>query len=141
MSGYYIDTSVLGAYYCPEALSDRAEAILTILDEPVISTLSEIEFTSLLAKKVRLRELTKARAQAVLLRFHSHIEGRFYRKLALDTFHYIKASDWLASFKTALHTLDALHLALANIEELTLITADKGMLKAARRFSIAVRDW
>jgi len=35
----YVDTSVLGAYYCPEKLSSAAEAALRLIDEPVISIL------------------------------------------------------------------------------------------------------
>jgi predicted nucleic acid-binding protein len=33
----YVDTSVLGAYYCPEKLSSAAEAALRVIDEPIIS--------------------------------------------------------------------------------------------------------
>jgi predicted nucleic acid-binding protein len=38
---YYIDTSVIVAYYCPEALSDKAEDFLSKIDRPNISSLTE----------------------------------------------------------------------------------------------------
>lgn len=47
----YIDTSVLGAYYCPEPLSGAAEAALLELRDPCISPLTEVEFASLVARK------------------------------------------------------------------------------------------
>lgn len=53
----YVDTSVLGAYYCPEPLSGAAEAALLALRDPCISPLTEVEFTSLVARKRRLKEL------------------------------------------------------------------------------------
>ena len=40
---YYIDTSVLAAYYCPEALSDKAEEVITSEAIPVISQLTRLE--------------------------------------------------------------------------------------------------
>ena len=40
----YIDTSVLGAYYCPEPSSATAENALRQIAVPVISTLTEVEF-------------------------------------------------------------------------------------------------
>ena len=40
----YADTSVLVAYYCPEPLSEKAEALLTTHEQPVISALAEVEF-------------------------------------------------------------------------------------------------
>ena len=46
----YIDTSVLGAYYCPEPGSVAAEKALLRIEGPVISALSEVEFVSLVSK-------------------------------------------------------------------------------------------
>lgn len=42
----YIDTSVLGAYYCPEPESGEAEAALRRIESPVVGVLSEVEFSS-----------------------------------------------------------------------------------------------
>jgi hypothetical protein len=56
--GTYIDTSVLGAYYCPEPLSMNAETASRRIKIPVISVLSEVEFTSLISRK--RRSTTKA---------------------------------------------------------------------------------
>ncbi|MBI2801382.1 MAG: PIN domain-containing protein [Gammaproteobacteria bacterium] len=59
----YIDTGILGAYYCPEPLSPIAENALRQVNAPVISVLSEVEFCSLIARKRRLRELSERQAR------------------------------------------------------------------------------
>ncbi len=69
--------------------------------------------------------------------FHTE-EHSFYRILSLNNTHYQLASNWIEQFSTALRTLDALHLAVASLENLKLVTADKGFAKAARYFGLDV---
>lgn len=134
----YVDTSVLGAYYCSEQLSAAAEKALRRIQSPVISTLSEVEFASLIAKKRRLGELNEAQAQEILDLFSTHVAEGSYRRIALTTDHYLKARELIGSAKIALHTLDALHLSLAITEHLSLMTADKDLARAARGLKNAV---
>jgi predicted nucleic acid-binding protein len=129
----YVDTSVLGAYYCPEPLSDAAEAALLRLQEPCISPLTEVEFASLIARKRRLRELSEREAAEVLRLFGQHAADGHYRRLSLGADHFLRARDLLAAMKSALTTLDALHLAVALSVGLPLLTADRGLASAARR--------
>src|SRR6266516_2554056 len=100
----YVDTSILGAYYCPEPLSAAAEKALRQFKTPVISVLSEVEFCTL---------------------FSNHVAEGFYRRISLNTEHFIKARLLVASMDSSLRTLDALHLAAALAEGLTLVTADR----------------
>ena len=73
----YVDTSVLGAYYCPGPLSSAAEAALVRLQEPCISPLTEVEFASLIARKRRLGELGEREAGEVIRLFGQHVaDGR-----------------------------------------------------------------
>ena len=53
----YVDTSVLGACYCPEALSAAAERALRAIEAPVISSLTGVELASLVARRHRARTL------------------------------------------------------------------------------------
>ena len=69
----YIDTSVLGAYYCPEALSSAVEEALRKIEAPVISMLSELEFCSLIAKKRWLKELNALQSRRILDLFGNHV--------------------------------------------------------------------
>jgi uncharacterized protein len=134
----YIDTSVLGAYYCPESLSAAAETALRQIKNPVISLLSEVEFCSLLSRKWRLKELTERQMSAVLDLFGTHVAEGFYRRVALTTEHFLSARKLVASKLGSLRTLDGLHLAAALAENLPLVTADQDLAKAAKRHKSAV---
>jgi predicted nucleic acid-binding protein len=129
----YIDTSILGAYYCPEPLSAGAEDALRRLKTPVISVLSEVEFCSMISKKCRLKELKKRQAKEILDLFSSHVAEGFYRRISLNTEHFISARGLVASMDSSLRTLDALHLAAAFAEALTLMTTDREFARAAKR--------
>lgn len=129
----YVDTSILGAYYCPEVLSAAAEEALRRIEAPVISILSELEFCSLIAKKLRLRELNASQARKILDLFADHVAEGFYRRMSLTAEHYLKARQFIAEMRIPLHTLDALHLAAAALEALPLLTADKVLAAAAKR--------
>jgi predicted nucleic acid-binding protein len=134
----YVDTSVLGAYYCPEALSSAAEDALREIEAPVISGLSELEFCSLIAKKRRLKELTAQQSQKTLDLFGNHVSEGFYRRMSLTAEHYLKARELIGSTRIPLHTLDALHLAAALTETLAILTADRGLAAAAKRHKCKV---
>ena len=132
----YVDTSILGAYYCPEPLSAAAEQALLKVEDPVISSLTEVEFFSLVAKKYRLKELTEPKARRALETFTAHVADGNFRRLTLTAEHYAKARSLIGSLNTSLHTLDALHLALAASERLPLLTADGTLAAAARKFRV-----
>lgn len=129
----YVDTSVLGAYYCPEPLSSVAEAALLRLHEACISPLTELEFASLVARKRRLKELNEREAGEVLRLFGQHVADGYYRRLSLGTEHFFRARDLVASMASALSTLDALHLSVALSAGVPLLTADNDFARAARR--------
>ena len=105
---------------------------------PVISSLSEVEFASLIAKKRRLKEINAAQAQEILDLFSAHIAEGSLRRITVTTEHFLKARQLIAGPKIVLHTLDALHLSLAITENLSLMTADRGLAKAAKRHKSAV---
>jgi uncharacterized protein len=132
----YIDTSVLVAYYCPEALSEAAQAEIRRARPPAISALTEVEFRSALARKVRIGELDEALAREVLSTFRLHrIEG-VYRVVAIEARQYVMASEWIEAFRSPLRTLDALHLAAAFSNGLKLVTADRALAQSAKLFGV-----
>jgi uncharacterized protein len=134
----YIDTSVLGAYYCPELLSTAAEDALRQIKTPVISVLSEAELCSLISRKRRLREVNERQAKDILDLFGNHVVEGFFRRISLSTEHFIKARQLVASMDKSLRTLDALHLAAAITESIILLTADRDFAKSAKRFKCGV---
>ena len=132
----YIDTSVLAAYYCPESLSDQGEAILLNTEEPAISHLAEVEFRSALARKIREQILTTGDGNRVYAVFQTHIRQNSYTHLRIEPRHYSIARDWISQFRTPLRTLDALHLAIASENSISVLTADNGLASAAALLSI-----
>lgn len=64
----YIDTSVLTAVYTSEQASLKAQKALQQC-EPVISSLTRLEFASAVSKKHRMGSFSKEEAQGVLQLF------------------------------------------------------------------------
>ena len=134
----YIDTDVLTAYYYPEPLSRAVEQQLTALSQPVISTLTEVELCSVIAKKVRQREIKRVHAERLLGQFLIHRDSGFYSVVPLQTEHFRLARDWLATLSTTLRTQDALHLAVAVVAKLPLMTADRSFASAATKLGARI---
>ncbi|MEA2108482.1 MAG: type II toxin-antitoxin system VapC family toxin [Pseudomonadota bacterium] len=121
----YVDTSVLVGYYCPEALSSQAEELSREQIKPGLSSLTEVEFASAVAKKVRQRELSRIDGNRILAKFVSHVKAELFQMIPVEDHHWQLARGWIGLFATALRTLDALHLAIASDKELPLVTSDK----------------
>jgi predicted nucleic acid-binding protein len=132
----YVDTSVLIAYYCPEPLSQEAEAFLTTNVQPTISALTEIELFSAVSKKVRTKEMKRNDAGRVVARFLADIDNGYYSYLPVEATHYRLARDWVGMFSLPLRTLDALHLAISSSEGLEIVTTDPGLFKSAKALSL-----
>jgi hypothetical protein len=132
----YIDTSVLVAYYCPESISAKAEKIIIKADVPVISPLSEVEFASALARKIREGQISIESSKKILNEFKSHTHQLLFKKVIIDTDCYNLAFSWLSGNDIPLATLDSLHLAAASLNNLKMVTADKQLSKAARKLGI-----
>ena len=133
---HYIDTSVLAAFYLPEAGSAKAQKFYAGLSEAAVSTLTEVEFHSAIARRVRMNDLSRDNALKAISQFKVHIEDRLYRMAAVEQRDYMLARDWLATFYTPLRTLDALHLAVAFSNDFRLVTADKVLARSAKHFGV-----
>lgn len=133
----YFDTSALMPYYREEASSSRVQALLQRQHKPVlISHLTQVEFASALARWVRSEELSEQQANRVETAFYEDIsEGRF-QVLSLTPNHYARAAHWLLTRRTAMRTLDALHLACAAAHETTLVSLDETQCRAAGHFGL-----
>ncbi len=132
----YIDTSVLAAYYCPEALSRKVEKIMIKYSQPAISLLTEVEIFSAISRKVQEGSLDRTDGDRIIAKFFDHIDGEMYTKIFIKTHHYRLARDWIGQFKMPLRSLDAIHLAVASLEECRFITADKHLFKSAKALGL-----
>jgi predicted nucleic acid-binding protein len=133
----YLDTSILGSYYCPESLSAMVNRAMVSIDEAVISPLVDLEFHSLLAMKVRSRNLERQAANSALAQFHLHLIEQFYQFVDIGSVEFELARGWLGKFTTSLRTLDALHLAAAKSNDLDLFTTDKILAASASHFGVS----
>jgi predicted nucleic acid-binding protein len=128
---------VLVAYYCPEVLSEKAEAFLTGHKQPAISALIELELFSAISRKVQEKGMNHRDAGRVTAKFISHLNGDYFVYLPVEKHHFRLARDWIGTFRLNLRTLDALHLAIASSEGLSLVTADKSLMKSAKRLGLS----
>ena len=133
----YLDTSVLVAYYCPEPLSEKVEAFITAQIRPKISALTEVEMYSALSKKVREKLMDRKDASRVIAQFISHVDNQYFTYLPVEALHFRLARDWIGVFKFSLRTLDALHLAIASSEGLSIVTTDQSLVKSAKGLGLS----
>lgn len=134
----YFDTSLLVPYYCPEPLSQVAERTLRGDSRPTISDLVEVEFFSALAKKIREKQMAATDAAKTGEQFQAHLHAGMYTRIAIQRRHYETARNLVARFTLPLRALDALHLAVADVEDLRLATADEDLSRSARSLGVAV---
>ena len=127
----YVDTSVLAAYYCPEPLSEIVEARLTDGSVLVLSRLVQTELASAVALKVRTARMSEGDARAALHVHDLQTDEGVFELVALRDGDLKTATGWLRRLDTSLRTLDGLHLAIAQREELVLLTADVRLAAAA----------
>ena len=132
----YIDTSALVAYYCPELMSEAIERRLLSITRPSISYLTDVEIASAISRKIHDEELTPSDGNRILNLYQSHINQHLFSWLPLDLSHFQMAKSWIAQFSTALRTLDALHLAVAQTNALPVLSLDRQLLEAAEYFGI-----
>jgi predicted nucleic acid-binding protein len=132
----YIDTSLLVAFYCPERLSRAVQRKLLSADKLVISPLVEVELYSAVAAKVRTREITGASGSQILDQFRKHLADGHYDIVPIEPSEYAMARDWIGRFSSPLRAPDAIHLAAAFDNDLTLLTADKALALAAKHFGV-----
>ncbi|HPD15860.1 MAG TPA: type II toxin-antitoxin system VapC family toxin [Planctomycetota bacterium] len=135
----YLDTSLLAAYYCPEPLSTAVQKAILETASPTISPLVEIEFCSAVALKVRTREFDGATANKVVSLFRLHVTDHRYAIVPIEAREYDLAREWIGRFAVPLRALDALHLAAAFANDLTLLTTDKPLARCAQQFGVKHR--
>lgn len=134
----YLDTSVVVAYYVPEALSTRAQSIYTAQSAPTISELVELEFFAALSLRLRTGDLERTQAERVASLFLSHLDGGWYTRIHLHAGHYLAARGFIARFDLPLKSPDALHLAVSASERLSLVTADRQLARNAESLGLEV---
>ena len=138
MSGLYLDTSVLVAYYTPEAFSAQAEAVIAGTTDRVVSPLCLSEANAALRAKVFLGTLSQPHAIAARDRLREHYAGGFFRTVPIDDHAFETAANIVWQLTVKMRTLDALHLVAAQSAGLHFATADARLRDAARAAQVVV---
>ena len=136
----YFDTSFLAPLVLPEATSDAiAEYVRGLPAEQfTVSHWTRVEFSSLIAREVRMGGLDAEAAAQADARFESMVDESFAVILPnADDFNLAK--EYLGHYETGLRAGDALHLAIAGNRRAEVIySLDKSLLKAGKRLGLTV---
>ncbi|WP_297451905.1 type II toxin-antitoxin system VapC family toxin [Ferrovum sp.] len=130
----YFDTSFVAPLILEEVVSEKIEAFLTKLPagDLCISHWTRVEFSSLIAREVRMGGLPESDALQAIAQFDELVTDSF-QVVAPGVADYGLAKEYIAHFATKLRAGDALHLAIAhNNGAKTLYTLDEGLLHAAK---------
>ena len=136
----YFDTSFLAPLVLPESTSEKIAAFVRRLpvEELTVSHWTRVEFSSLIARDVRMSVLDAAAGARADARFEAMVEASFAVLLPnADVFGLAKRH--LGKFNTGLRAGDALHLAIAgNRQAEAFYSLDKGPLMAGRLLDLPV---
>jgi predicted nucleic acid-binding protein len=138
MSVLYCDTSVLVAYYVPEAHSSKSENVLEGHAQRVVSTLVLAEASSALRRKIHDKALARADGQAAYDDLRQDVASGLFRLIEIERRHFDHAAQSMWTTKERLRTLDALHLAAAALDGMHIATADSVMAKAGKDLGVTV---
>ncbi len=137
---YYLDTSFITPLLLNEATSAAVEAFVGNLPagSSYISHWTVLEFASVIAREVRLKNLADADARTVLREFDRLINESL--SVLLPTVgDFSLARDYIEHFSTGLRGGDALHLAVAaNHGAKKILTLDGGFLDAGKILKLPV---
>ena len=136
----YFDTSFLAPLILPEATSDKIAAFIRRLPpgEFTLSHWTRVEFSSLIAREVRLGGLDAQAAARADARFEAMVDESF-TVLLPDADDFGLAKRYLGQFVTGLRAGDALHLAVASNHRAAVIySLDRTLLKAGKLLDLPV---
>jgi len=103
----------------------------------VVSDFGAAEFSSPVARRVRMQDLTRNDGQLAFLHFDTWA-ARSARRQAITTADIGAADRILRRLDVNLRTPDAIRIAITQRLEATLVTFDSGMAAAARALGMAV---
>jgi hypothetical protein len=136
----YFDTSFLVPLVLPEMTSDRIAAFIRELkvEQFTVSHWTRVEFSSLIAREVRMGGLDAQAAAQADARFEVMVNASF-AVLLPNADDFSLAKQYLGKFETRLRAGDAFHLAIAsNHRAGTIYSLDKTLLKAGTTLGLPV---
>ena len=134
----YLDASLLVALFVIDPASARAEAYLST--HPAIIVVSDFgsaEYASAIARRVRIGDLSREEGQLALSHFDIWAARSALRQ-EITAADIGTAERILRRLDINLRTPDAIHIAIAERVDATLVTFDLGMAAGARALGVSV---
>lgn len=135
----YLDTSFIVPLLVHESASEQITSIIQriTVNELAISSWTIVEFSSVIARKVRMREFNESVAIETIKLFQQEIVA--ICQIILPTVNDCDlARHFIEDFRTGLRAGDALPLAIAKNRDLPIYTLNLGLAKAANLLNIQV---
>jgi predicted nucleic acid-binding protein len=133
---FYLDTSVLISSYLPDVHTAKVLAFLGKNSGFAVSYWSDLEFRGALGVLVRQKLITAEQAEQVLEQYQTHRKDGSYSLVELTSKHFQAALDSFPSFEAPLKSADALHVGIARVEKLKLVTLDEKQARVASQVKV-----
>lgn len=132
----YLDASALVALLVIDAHNERAKnALRGAREDLIVSNLSVAEFSSVIARRVRTRELTASEARVAFENIDAWC-ARYSRAEEIDRSDFARAIVLMRRLDSPLRTPDALHISIAQRIGSALLTFDKALANVASSLDI-----
>lgn len=134
----YFDTSFLAPLVINEDSSEALEAYVLALppEELVTSAWTQVELASLVSRRERMGEFTRALADRVRAQF-ARLLSEHFEVLTPTRMDFESAAGFLRNAKSGLRAGDTLHLAVAhNQGGLEILSLDQGLIRGARQLGM-----
>jgi predicted nucleic acid-binding protein len=134
----YLDANVIVPLFAVDPLNNRAQKALRRLDDSLIlSDFSVAEFSSVMARRVRMRILRAEEARTAFSNFDIW-RARHARLIRIESIDISSATDLIRRLDLSLRTPDALHIALIRRIGCKLLTFDKVLAGVAQALGLEV---
>ena len=137
----YFDTSFVIPFILPEPTSNLVERFLARIrsEALAISHWTSVEFSSMLARRVRMGEIDQDSARDADKQFAA-VATQSFMVLLPTAADFRLCRDYLRHYETGLRAGDALHLAIAsNHGAKAIYSLDRGLLRAGRLLGLPVQ--
>ena len=131
----FLDTSALAKRYVQEPGSEELEDLFSSFTvEIFISTLAFVEFASAMGRKLRDKEMTRAKVVKTIKELEKDW-SEVFAKIPLEDM--LAETAAALALEYSLKGADAVHLASANVADAELLVAsDKKLIQAAKKMGI-----